>query len=996
MICVDLLNRKVVIKLNKKLNIFLSYGHAEEGSNVLPPVIEWLKNKLSERKHQVFIDIERLPKAEYTNWPYSDWRSAIFNSINESDSVLGCLSERGLRENGVCLDELSIAVSNPGRNIVTVLLESQAILKVPPTISRIQWVDMSDWEEYYDGNFEDNYFDEKFEEIIKRIESNDNFLYQADINFLIKTLDPSDIIKTSLFDLLRKESKEDGTYIYENRKWLNDIFNSFILSNNNHYLLFTGGPGYGKSQFLAHCIHNFSSVCAYFFIKFDRNQDDCNLFLRTIAFELAAKLPDYRSNLISSIKSYSCYNAKFLGESLSFFRSLNDSELFDKLFHCDKINTIYGGEKIIICIDALDEAELTENDQRKNPIVDLLINKNNLWPRNFNFVLTSRNEEYILKKFELLGNDIQFVSLNNEKSDNDISKYLTNRLVKTGKLKDAYVDSLVLSCEKTFIYADLLAKSLEDGTTTISSEKELSELPKGYKGLLLKYFERLFPGNDYSYVKKALGFMVANNGTMPISVMNEIMRFNDEDWSSVNFIEKMRSFVVKKDNNFCFYHKSVNDWLLSEESSKYHLCLEDYRNSIVEFDKFYISNFEEMERLYADATGFELLDDAVEDGYTYENIKYVYESYMRFAKKIESRKFISNHIAFVALLVYQAYKKSDLYYAKKVFEKVKQISTNFNELNISDKFYLSVIYNFMGEIEIAIGNEISNCYLPDSDEVLLKDCKCAIDYFNYIQNVFPELDKFHGLYCSVKDNIAFIMRNLKEKREEALDILEKLEKYIEVNDFYGKIAAYAHLYYHKSVILYMMSNYEEAINALNESLKYIAAYEDENYGDGLSKKMSCLIFNQLGACYNKIAQLMMINNHHVPLDFNEVQEYYKKSIDYAEKSIKIRIEEYGKMSFYVATAYDNYARWKKNYETSQPNFKKISKEVYDAVKNAIYIKEYLFSKDGMITARSYMTMAFCLADDKKFDEAIKYAERACTIDHDTYVRQLEDIKERCV
>lgn len=984
--------------MSKQLEVFLSYGHTETGSNVLPLVVEWLKEKLIERKHSVFIDIEKLPRAEYTNWPNSSWRSTIFNNIDNCDSVLGVLSERGLRENGVCLDELSIAVSNPGRNIVTVLLESQAVLKIPPTISRIQWVDMSDWQEYYNGNFENDYFNNKFSEIIKRIESKDNFLYQADINFLMRALNPSNTVKTSLFDLLKKESNKEGMYIYEDRTWLKDIFTSFISSDDKHYLLFSGGAGYGKSQFIAHCIHYFADVCAYFFIKYDKAKRDCNLFLRTLAFELAAKLPDYRSNLISAIKGYPCYNAAALEEVLNFFRELNDSELFDSLFHCDKINTIYGGGKIVICIDALDEAEIIEDGGKiTNPIIDLLISKHSLWPKGFCFVLTSRDESDIINRLEVLGNDIEFVSLRNDQSDDDISKYLTNRLVETKRVKETYVKELVITCEKTFIYADLLVKSVEDGTITISSENDLNNLPKGYKGLLLKYFERLFSDGGYSSVRKPLGLMVANNGSLSISVMDEMMRFDDENWDHVLFVNRMKSFVVKKDNSFAFYHKSINDWIVSDQASRFHLCLEDYKSHIVEFDKAFIENFEKMKNLYADATGFELLDDASENGYTYEIVKYVYESYMKFAKKIESRKLKYNHVAFVALVIYQAYKNSDLYFAKKVFETVKSVADDFKNLNASDKFYVALTYAVMSEIEIARGNEVPENYVEDKSSIDAFNCKYGIEYLYFIKNVFPELSNYPGLYCSVVDNIAFVMRLWKSQREEALDILENLKKYIDKGDYIGKSCTYAHMYYHKAVILYVLSKPEEAIEALEQSLKYIEIYEQEIGESYFFRKMRCLVYNQFGACYNRIAQQLSLKIREGNCaigDSEKMQDYFTKSISYAEESLKVRIEEYGKMSFYVATAYDNYARWKKNFETAQPDFRKISTDVYEAVNNAIYIKEYIFSDTGKVTARSYMTMAFCFADDEEFEKAIEYGQKACDIDPETYSGQFREIAKK--
>ena len=264
------------MNIKKDLNIFISYGHKETTTHRnVPEVVDAIVEEFEKRNHHIWLDVEKLSSPNSTNWPDSDWRSAIYSAINKSDNVVGFLSEKALREHGVCLDELSIAVSLPGRKIVTVLLESQKSMKIPPTVSRIQWVDMSDWQKHYDfANdcfFDDGYFDEKFLEIADRIEQEENQIYQYDINFLLQTLNPSNTVKTDLFDFLKSERDENGNYIYEERLWLKDKIIDFIGSE-KHYLLLTGGPGYGKSQFLAHCIHNIKDVYAYYFIKYHKTE----------------------------------------------------------------------------------------------------------------------------------------------------------------------------------------------------------------------------------------------------------------------------------------------------------------------------------------------------------------------------------------------------------------------------------------------------------------------------------------------------------------------------------------------------------------------------------------------------------------------------------------------------------------------------------------------------------------------------------------------------
>lgn len=972
------------MKVEKSLNIFISYGHLyNESSRKVPIVVDAIIERIKERKHQIWLDVDRLPDAAITNWPDSDWRSAIYNAINNSDDVVGFLSERSLRQSGVCLDELSIAVSKPGRRIVTVLLESQKTMKIPPTISRIQWVDMSDWESHYDkvNNCfaDDGYFDEKFNEIIERIEREENYIYQYDINFLLQTLCPSNTVNTDLFELLKNESDDNGKLIYESRTWLEDILNDYIESG-KRYLLLTGGPGYGKSQFLAHCIHNIEDIYAYYFLKYNKSAQEkgCNLLLRTLAFELAAKMPEYRSSLIDSIKNYPVFVESRLSDVLNYYLNMSDQELFDHLFHSDSVHFIDGDPgKIVICIDALDESEKNGN----NPVIDLLIHTKGSWPGFFKFILTSRETGNILPRFDYFENEVSIVRLAVPESDSDVNHYLRKRL-NYEDIDDYEFDVLTKSCEKTFIYARLLVQSIEDGYTELKTIDDINVLPKGYKGLLQHYFSRAFAFDQFRTVKLPLGIMVANGGSIDGSILTKMMKSRVSGWSLPGFILQMKSFVILQGEAVCFYHKALNDWLNDIEAGDYFIDAETYKTEILDFCKQTINEFNDLaEEEYADATGMDLFEDAMENGFDYKLIKFVYQSCLRLMRKAERVKFKKNEIAFMTTVLWEAYRSSDLYFADEVFAVIKQNAKQMSSYTIKNRFYIAAAYNIIGEVEQMRGNRIPHDSLVSEQTVTADNCQSAIEYFWFIKKSFIELPEYGKLYASIVDNIAFCTRLIDHKSSEklalAISILEDLKKYEEKKQYDGVEISLAHLFYHEGIIYFDMKNFPKALKCLDESEKYIQQYdeEDRSLGEGLF----ALVLNQRAGCFNKMGEEARES------DIKKAEEYYKRSLADIKESLKLKVKIYGVNSSYVAVAFHSFARYQKDYEVIQPDFVRLSNEVYEYIDEAIKIKKLLFSENGKDTAYSYMQKAWCYDADCRYDQTmIEYIQKAIAISPDTY------------
>lgn len=170
----------------ESLKLFFSYGHEAKNSIIVDMIKARLEN---EHHHEVWFDRERIPASE-------NWRRKIHDGIESSDRVVSFMSEHAMRtENdtpGVCIDELSIALSIPEMTIITILLEAPEKVKAPSTLTAVQWLDMSDWAEKYKigGEAFESYFDAKFALILSAVENEKNFYFHGEVEGLRKSLLP--------------------------------------------------------------------------------------------------------------------------------------------------------------------------------------------------------------------------------------------------------------------------------------------------------------------------------------------------------------------------------------------------------------------------------------------------------------------------------------------------------------------------------------------------------------------------------------------------------------------------------------------------------------------------------------------------------------------------------------------------------------------------------------------------------------------------------------
>ena len=312
------------------LRIFLSYGHDANEELVIR-----ICNDLKNRGHDVWFDKDEIKAGD-------NWRRSITDGILKSHRVLSFLSKHSTRDPGVCRDEIAIAIGVKCGNIQTILVESEQEVQPPVNIGHIQWLDMHDWKERQqrgsgvppeDPNSWEQWYQAKLAEIVRVVESDESRRFAGEIETLNGHLKP---IKSEarICQLLNK-----GFY---GRQWLFEAVEKWRTTGSadlrigppetpqqragsetgastatpsplggeragvrgeSHSRLFwiMGAPGVGKSAFAAQLTHTRGdTVIAAQFCEWDKpDHRNAPRVVRSLAFQLATRLPDYRKLLLT-------------------------------------------------------------------------------------------------------------------------------------------------------------------------------------------------------------------------------------------------------------------------------------------------------------------------------------------------------------------------------------------------------------------------------------------------------------------------------------------------------------------------------------------------------------------------------------------------------------------------------------------------------------------------------------------------------------------------
>lgn len=520
------------------VRIFLSYGHDQNA-----PLVERIAADLRAAGHEVWIDTAEIKGGQ-------DWRRSIVDGVLKSDWTLGFLSRHSTRDPGVCLDELTIALHVKGGNIATVLLEPEGVVRPPVSVSHIQWLDMHDWmkRQAKGGRAYKDWYRSKLRELLALLAHPATQRFAGEIEQLERRLKPV----SQMADI---DPLVEG---FVGRKWLLDQLDDWRRTAKDARLFWLSGPpGSGKSAFAAWLAHHGKvNVIGLNLCRF--NSDDRRYpspVLRTLAFQIATRLPDYRRLLLHRIERQDPSDTELLRKS--------PLDLFNWLLSEPLASGLDGGrrtDRFLVVVDALDETI----DDGHSALAEVLVECAPKLPPWIAFVVTSRPEPSLTRQFA--GLQSQMITSNLDENLNDLRLYTSGWLQAAGQSSTeagALIERIVTASEGNFLYLRTLRQAVDAKLLDISTA---TALPQGLVGLFERWFRRQFRSQQiYEAYVPLLQVLIAAEHAVPQDWLAAI--FNWSKRKQAQMLEGLGSLFEMRPEGVAPFHKSLRDWLTDDRTA---------------------------------------------------------------------------------------------------------------------------------------------------------------------------------------------------------------------------------------------------------------------------------------------------------------------------------------------------------------------------------------------------------------------------------------------
>lgn len=513
----------------KKRNVFISYGHDE-----YLPYARRLANDLAEFVGTVWFDEQQIRSAH-------EWDNEIENGISNSSMVIALMTPHAYRRpDGVCMNEIVYA-ANAQKEIIPVLVKD---VSVPLLLCRIQYVDVRAIYDTENNQFDEAKYEETFRRLLICLEEPAKYSENFDTAFK-KMLKPMD----NTLELAYKTKNFVGReWLLERvRKWADEEEDSAVF-------MLLGGPGTGKSSFIAKLANTMSEVKGVHFCNF---QNDISLrvktMISTLAYYLSVSIPEY-----DDIVEF----------DLTDFTTASDYECFCKLVlePVQKIENVSG--KIILAIDGIDEMDNTNVSM----FLSILAEAHEKFPKWLKLVVTSRRNRRIVSGLGALKPHI----LDTGKKENieDIRQYIRKEGSDLNLSKEDE-DAIIKHSEGCFQYVVHMLPHIRE-----KGELVVSELPDGITKAYDMRFKRLFGGTGMERVRPLLGVLCAQKEPLSLFDINKILGEDRIRLDDISFLsdyirvenragEARSKATGDKHIHLVFFHKSIADWLLDSKSDFY-------------------------------------------------------------------------------------------------------------------------------------------------------------------------------------------------------------------------------------------------------------------------------------------------------------------------------------------------------------------------------------------------------------------------------------------
>jgi hypothetical protein len=390
---------------------------------------------------------------------------------------------------------------------------------------------------------------------------------------------------------------------FAGRAWVVDQIVDWMNRGSERFFLLTGEPGSGKTA-LAAWLAGVGSTpdaaaardalervrdswkAAHFCVAEDqRGSLNPGRFVQSISSQLSDRYGDFAQAILQRnvqiiINQQVRENfGKVVGAQIgTLIINSNFEDTYDRALR-EPLKQIYhysqfSGLRIFILVDALDEA-LTFGYPN---IVTLLAGSDD-FPDGVRFLLTSRNDPNVTKKFK----SVRHLDLSSDKykrdSDDDIFVYVKRRLSEE-KIKshiarvsaaDDIEETLVNQAAGNFLYVRFLLDEVADNKRSLA---ELSGLPRGLYGMYRMYLDRIMlqgsqgnPGQRWlNQFQPLIGCLSVALPAAPLESLHHWMR---EDDSHINVrlseVQQITEYDPGYEGGYKLYHRSMAEFLAARD-----------------------------------------------------------------------------------------------------------------------------------------------------------------------------------------------------------------------------------------------------------------------------------------------------------------------------------------------------------------------------------------------------------------------------------------------
>jgi hypothetical protein len=342
------------------------------------------------------------------------------------------------------------------------------------------------------------------------------------------------------------------------REWLATQVNNWRLNQlSQRQLLLTAAPGMGKSAFAAWLTHFArANVVGLTLSRADDPESrTATSVVRTLAFQAAARLPDYRVPLLDLLRERDPDGTELAAkDAVGLFRFLLTEPL----------RLIDGGrsrDRFLLVVDGLDETLVNDRSE----LADLFARHGGELPDWMAVLLTSREEHEIERSFSYL----EPLRVEHLAAENltDLRAYASMWLSARGMTEAEHAATLDRVCEAAdgnFLYLTVLKEEVENGRVSLALP---APLPPGLNGLYRSWMDRQFPDHAvYDAWRELLGLLAVATTPVPETLLGELLGWNDQ--RRAEMLEQLGALFERRNGTVAPFHASLRAWLTDEKAAR--------------------------------------------------------------------------------------------------------------------------------------------------------------------------------------------------------------------------------------------------------------------------------------------------------------------------------------------------------------------------------------------------------------------------------------------